>query len=125
MLTINFAPLQDETVLYPDLIKVKIALDNGEICSVEAQGYVFNHKKREKAVLTTSIDDAKLKLNNDIRIISMGLAIIPTDSKDEVLTYEFKGIVEEREFLVYINTDTLEEEKVLIILETPGGTLTM
>ena len=52
-------------------------------------------------------------------------AIIPTDSKDEVLTYEFKGIVEEREFLVYINTDTLEEEKVLIILETPGGTLTM
>ena len=55
----------------------------------------------------------------------MGLAIIPTDSKDEVLTYEFKGIVEEREFLVYINTDTLEEEKVLIILETPGGTLTM
>ena len=125
MLTINFAPLEDETVLYPDLIKVKIALDNGEICSVEAQGYVFNHKKREKAELTTSIDDAKLKLNNDIRIISMGLAIIPTDSKDEVLTYEFKGIVEEREFLVYINTDTLEEEKVLIILETPGGTLTM
>lgn len=125
MLTINFAPLEDETVLYPDLIKVKVALDNGEICSVEAQGYVFNHKKREKAVLTTSIDDAKLKLNNDIRIISMGLAIIPTDSKDEVLTYEFKGIVEEREFLVYINTDTLEEEKVLIILETPGGTLTM
>ena len=55
----------------------------------------------------------------------MGLAIIPTDSKDEVLTYEFKGTVEEREFLVYINTDTLEEEKVLIILETPGGTLTM
>ena len=57
--------------------------------------------------------------------MSEGLAIIPTDSKDEVLTYEFKGMVGNREFLIYINAETAQEEKVLMIRETPGGILTM
>ena len=35
MLTINFASVQDEVVCYPDLIKVKVALDNGEVMGME------------------------------------------------------------------------------------------
>ena len=125
MLTINFAAMQDDIVLYPDLIKVKVALDNGQICSVESQGYIFNHKERENIDTLNSIEKAQEILNDNIEVLSKSLAIIPTDSKDEVLVYEFKGVIKEREYLVYVNANTLEEERVLVILETPGGTLTM
>ncbi len=37
LVTINYAAMQDDVILYTDLIKVKIALDDGEVCSVETR----------------------------------------------------------------------------------------
>lgn len=125
MAIINYAAVQDDVMLYPDLIKVKVALDDGEICSVESQGYLFNHQKRENLKPKISMEKAKQALNTNIQVQTEKLAVIPTDSRSEVLTYEFKGKIEEREFLIYINAQTGEEEKILLILETPGGVLTM
>ena len=122
---INYAALQDKVVLYPDLVKVKVALDTGEICSVEAQGYIFNHTKRNDITPTISIEKARKAINKNLNILSEGVAIIPTESKSEVLTYEFKGKIDEREFLFYVNAKTGEEEKILLILKTEGGTLTI
>lgn len=122
---INYAGVQDNVVLYPDLVKVKVALDNGEVCSVECQGYIFNHIKREDITPTISLEEAKKALNKNLNIMSENIAIIPTESKSEVLTYEFKGKIDEREFLIYINAKTGQEEQVLLILETEGGILTM
>ncbi|MDD3303747.1 MAG: germination protein YpeB [Clostridia bacterium] len=125
MAIINYAGTQDGIILYPDLIKVKVALDTGEVCSVESQGYIFNHTKRTDITPNISMQQAKSKLNNNIEVMNEGIAIIPTDSKNEILTYEFKGMVGNREFLIYINTKTAQEERVLMIRETPGGILTM
>jgi germination protein YpeB len=69
--------------------------------------------------------EAKAVLNKNIEVQTEGLAIIPTDSKDEVLCYEFKGKIDDRNFLIYINAKTGQEQKVLLIIETPGGVLTM
>ena len=120
MVTISFAAVQDEVIIYSDLIKVKIALDNGEILAFEANGYIYNHKTREINP-TKTIQEAKEKLYKDLNIDSQRLCIIPTDSKDEVLTYEFSGSIDDKRFLVYINANTLIEEKIYIVLETPGG----
>ena len=125
MAIINYAAIQDDIIIYPDLVKVKVALDTGDILSVEAQGYTFNHRVREDITPSISIEEAKLKINKDINIMSEQLSIIPTDSKNEVLVYEFKGKIEDREFLVYVNAKTGLEEKILIILDTPGGILTI
>ena len=122
---INYAALQNNVVLYPDLVKVKVALDTGEVCSVEAQGYIFNHTKRDDITPTISIEKARKSINKNLNILSEGVAIIPTESKSEVLTYEFKGKIDEREFLIYVNAKAGEEEKILFILKTEGGTLTM
>lgn len=122
MVTISFAATQDDVLIYSDLIKVKVALDNGEIMCVEANGYVFNHKERD-IIATKTIEEAKATLYQDLKIDSERLCIIPTDSKDEVLVYEFKGTVDDKEFLVYINANTLVEEKIYILLDTPGGTI--
>lgn len=45
-MTINYAAVQNNVIIYPDLIKVKVALDNGEILGIETTGYLNNNEKR-------------------------------------------------------------------------------
>ena len=125
ILTVNYAYVQDEVVMYPDLIKVKIALDNGEILGIETTGYLNNHTERVLDKYKISLNQAKLRLNKNIDIQSEGKAVIPTKWKTEIQCYEFKGKVNETEFLVYINAETGEEQDILIITNTPSGILTM
>ncbi len=123
--TINFAYHQDNVTIYADLIKVSVAMDNGDITGFEAAGYLFSHEQRNIPTPKVSIDDAKSKLNKNLNPESSGLAIIPTDVKTEVLVYEFKGKVDNRDFIVYINAETGKEEDILIIINTPNGILTI
>lgn len=125
VVTINYAYKQGEVIMYPDLIKVKVALDNGEILGVETTGYLNSHCERDTSKIKISVDKAKEKLNKDLEITSERLAVIPTEWETEILCYEFKGKVDDTEFLVYINAETGEEEDVLIITNTPNGTTTV
>lgn len=125
VVTINYAYEYEGIVAYPDLIKVKVALDNGEVLGIEANGYLNSHTSREFDGINLTIDEARENLNTDLEILDEGMAIIPTEWKTEILCYEFKGKVEDREFLVYINAQNGEEEDILVILDTPGGTLTV
>lgn len=124
IVTINYAYYQEGVVIYPDLIKVKVALDNGEVLGIETSGYLNNHTKRDLEKVKITREQAKKDLNKDLEIISEGMAIIPTEWKTEILCYEFKGKVDEKEFLVYINAENGREEDVLVITNTPNGTLT-
>ena len=124
VVTINYAAMQDDVIMYPDLIKVKVALDNGEVLGIETTGYLNNHTQRELANVKITKEEAKKNLNKDIDIQSESLAIIPTKWQTEILCYEFKGKVEDNEFLVYINCENGREEDVLVITNTPNGTLT-
>ncbi len=125
ILTINYAYNQNGVIIYPDLIKVKVALDNGEILGFESTGYLNNHTERIIDKNVISKDQAKKTLNKNLNIKSENLAIIPTEYKTEILCYEFKGTVENREFIVYINAKTGEEEDILVIYNTQNGVLTM
>ena len=125
IVTINYAYTQNDVVIYSDLIKVKVALDNGEVLGIETTGYLNNHTQRDTSKVKISKENAKKSLNKDLQINSEGLAIIPTEYKTEILCYEFKGKVETQEFLVYINAENGREEDILIITNTPNGTLAM
>ncbi len=125
MVTINFAYLDGDVVCYPDLLKVKVALDDGSIIGLEAQSYFSSHHERNIEMPSISIEEAREKLNSNIEIFSEGMAIIPTDWKTELLTYEFKGRVDENDFIVYVNAMTGKEEKIFMIVETPNGVLTV
>lgn len=125
MIVINYAATQDGVILYPDLIKVKISLDDGKVYGVEAAGYIFNHTTRNNLKPSISKEKAKSILNSSIEIISSDMALIPTESNSEILTYEFKGKIDNREFLIYINADNAREEKVLLVIDNKNGVLTM
>ena len=111
--------------MYPDLIKVKIALDDGEILGIETTGYLNNHTNRNISNIKITEEQAREDLNDNLEIKSSGLAVIPTEWKSEILCYEFKGKVEDKEFLVYINAENGREEDILIITNTHNGTLVM
>lgn len=125
IVTINYAYNDNGIIVYPDLIKVKIALDNGDILGIETTGYLNSHTEREYVTPKLTIDEARQNINSSLEIISENMAIIPTEWKTEISCYEFKGKVEDKEFLVYINVETGKEEDILVILDTPGGTLTV
>jgi spore germination protein len=125
MIVINYAATQDGVILYPDLIKVKISLDDGKVYGVEAAGYIFNHTTRNNLKPSISQEKAKSILNSTLEIISSDMALIPTESNSEILTYEFKGKIDNREFLIYINADNAREEKVLLVIDNKNGVLTM
>lgn len=121
---INYAYTQNDVVIYPDLIKVKIALDNGEILGIETSGYLNNHEVRSIPTVKISLEQAKENLNPNLEITSSGFAIIPTEWRTEIFCYEFKGKVNDMDFLVYINAETGAEENILVIIDTPNGVLT-
>lgn len=124
--TINYAYVEDDVTMYSDLIKIKIALDNGEILGFEANGYIMSHEEhRNLNSASLTLDEAREKVSKSIEITSEGLAAIPKDNKTEVLCYEFKGKFNGKNYIVYINATTGAEEKILILLETENGTLTL
>lgn len=125
IITVNFAYVQDDVVMYPDLIKLKIALDDGEILGIETTGYLNNHTQRDLSNISITVEEAKETLNKNLAIESEGMAVIPTEWETEILCYEFKGTIDDTEYLVYINCETGEEEDILIITDTSNGTLTM
>lgn len=125
IVTINYAYLQNDIIMYPDLIKVKVALDDGEILGIETTGYLNNHTQRDISKVKITKENAKKNLNKDLQIESEQMAVIPTEWKTEILCYEFKGKVDDKEFLVYINAENGREEDILVITNTPNGTLTM
>ena len=123
--TVNYAYVQNDVTIYPDLIKVKIALDNGEVLGLETTGYLNSHTQRNINNIKITKEEAKKTINKKLNIESESLAIIPTKWNTENLCWEFKGKVEEKEFLVYINTENGREQDILVIVNTPNGTLTM
>ena len=123
--TVNFAYQQNNVICYSDLIKVKVALDNGEIIGIECYGYVMNHTARDIRKPVLAKQDARNKVSRKLSIDAVNIALIPKDSKREVLCYEFKGTFADRNFLIYINADTGAEEDIQILIESPDGILTI
>lgn len=125
ILTVNYAYMQDDVIMYPDLIKLKIALDNGEILGLESTRYLNCHKdNRELSDVKVSEEKARELINPKLEITGTNLAIIPTEWNTEIMCWEITGKTEENDFLVYINVETGEEEDILMIVNTPNGTLT-
>lgn len=123
--TINFAASQDGIVCYSDLIKVRVALNSGEIVGIETKGYLMNHRTRSLPEPALSEEDARARASTSLDISATKLAVIPKDSLREVLCYEFKGTFHDKNFIVYINAENGHEEQILLLIESPDGILTI
>ncbi len=119
----NFVYKEQNVTIYPDLIKVKVALDNGEIVGFDASAYYLNHHNRKIEEPKITLEEARKEVRTDFDINSSRLALIPK-GKNEVLCYEFKGNYRGADYIVYINALTGNEEQILQIIKNENGTLT-
>jgi germination protein YpeB len=69
---INFAYKQDGVVIYPDLIKLKIALDNGEVVGFESKGYLAAHTARKIPKPKMTEQQARALISKKMNILSSG-----------------------------------------------------
>ena len=123
--TINFASTDGDVVLYPDLIKVSVCLETGNILSFDATGYISNHTERNTFTTTLSERQAEQKLNNQLEVLDTQICVIPTEWATEQLCYEIHSKTDNgQEILVYIDCASGEEDNILILLYSDGGVLT-
>jgi germination protein YpeB len=127
---INFAGAvkvgNDDVTLYTDLIKVGVALDNGEVLSYDARGYLTNHYDRSLSAPKLTPEQAQEKVSQSLSVQSHKLCVIPSNGLQELYCYEFKCVSQDgQQVLVYVNADTGTEEKILLLQITGNGTLTI
>ena len=122
--TINFAYTENGIIHYSDLIKVGVALDNGEVLSIDARGYLTNHTKRDIYEENITIEQARKVISDDLQILRENSAVIPLDTGKEAYCYEFrckdsKG----QEVLIFIDKTTGQERDILLLLYADGGVM--
>jgi len=124
--TIAYAYAENGVVMYPDQIKVKVALDNGELLGVDARQYLMSHHRRTLPEPAISPAEAEERLRPEFAVQRVQLALIPDlAGTGEILTYEFLGHLGNETYLVYINAQTGAEEQILQQVETDGGTFAL
>ncbi len=120
-----FHAVQDGVTCYPDLIKLRLDLSGGRVIGFEAVGWLMNHRPREFAPALPA-EEARAAVSGGLRILSEGLALIPTEGKEERLCWEFKCEDSEgTHFIVCADAATGEEVKLLLLLEDENGTLVL
>jgi spore germination protein len=111
----TLAPRQGEVILYPDMVVVKVALDNGEVVGYQANGYVFNHRNRDLPKPELSKEEARGKVNGGLEIVAEDLVLVENENKKEILAYEFIGKLDGQLYRVFINALDGTEETVEIL----------
>ncbi len=108
----TFVSIIDGVRVYPDAIRMKVALDNGEVIGFSARDYLAAHKQRKIPSPKISKVEASKMLNPGLEVQEDRLALITNEFGEEVLCYEFLGTIENDTYRIFINADTNEEEKV-------------
>ena len=112
---INCAYVENDIIYYPDLVKVKVALDDGEILGISAANYLYNHTARE-AIGEVKPSDG-VELAEGFVTSSVRLTVIPTDWNTELTAYEFAGSIGDNVYYVYYDAYTLEQIKVMRVIK--------
>ena len=119
--TLEFAYVEDNVRVYDDMIHLQVALDDGDILGYEAKDYLINHRKRNIPKPKLTDDEARKYVNPRVEIMEDHIALIKNDLDEEVLCYEFIGVLDDDTYRIFINALDGSEEKV----ERLGGTETV
>lgn len=121
----NITPKQDEIILYPDLVKVKVDLEFGDVIGYDAMTYFTNHTNRTLTKVAVSKSDANKKVSDTFEIKGERVVLAPLDYNREVLCYEIEAERNGATYYIYINAETGVEENILKVVKTSDGSKLM
>ncbi|KUO59448.1 MAG: peptidase M4 [Gracilibacter sp. BRH_c7a] len=120
-ITLEAVNIEKGIHIYPDKLRLTVALDNGRITGYDSTAFwLFNHK-RNLDIDIMDIAKANKSLNPNMKVLSSKPVIISRPGWEEAFCYEFRGSMNGEEFLVYINATEGSEEKIQRIIKTPRG----
>src|SRR5699024_11925497 len=82
---------KDDISYMPEIVKIKVSLDNGQVIAFNENEYLTNHQERETKEPSLTLDEAKDIINDELHVEEDHLAVINNDVDEEVLTYELYG----------------------------------
>ncbi|MCR4440648.1 MAG: germination protein YpeB [Peptococcaceae bacterium] len=121
----TFVPRQGEVLLYPDQLKVMVALDNGEINGFEGASYYMYHRERTLEAPALSEKDLRKLISPNLKVELVRPALISSGRGMEVLTWEVRGSYENEKFVIFYNAQTGSEEEITRITPPPRFTFTV
>lgn len=124
MAVLNFAALQDGVILYPDLVKVQLRMDTGEVVGLESNNYLMNHTRREGLEPVYSRMQVLRQVSPLLTEPTARLCLIPYLG-GERLCYEVSGTYGEEAYRIYVDAATGEELEILMMVQDPEGSLSV
>lgn len=124
ILTVNYAAVQNNVILYPDLVKLQISMENGAIIGAEAGNYLRNHTARTLEIPAVSETDAAKYVSPRLSVESARLCVIPY-GLSERMCYEVSATSGTDTYLIYVDAMTGEEVEIMQVVAGGGGTLVM
>lgn len=124
-ITVSFVPKDGDVLLYPDFIKVEVALDTGEIVGFNSVAYLTYHTKRSLPEPKVTEEEVREKLNKNLSVERIRMALIPDEAQNEKFCYEVDVRLNSDRYFIYINAENGNEERILKVVETDKGTMTM
>lgn len=118
----TLVPRQNKVLLYPDQVKIQVALDEGTVIGFEGTPYYLFHKKRDFPEVQLQPQAIKELLNPRLKVELIQLALIIDASGKEVLTWEVRGSFAEEKFAVFFDAQTGRE--IIITRITPPAEFT-
>ena len=118
-----------ETLLYPDTVKVEVALDTARVVAFDQKAYLTTHDNPTRVIPSplVSAQEARAVLKSELKVVSGSprLTVIPLLPTTEALAWEFRVQQGNDVYLVYVNAMTGNEDFVLQVIENETGAMTV
>ncbi len=125
LLYVNMCYTKDDIIYYPDMIKVKVSLDDGKIVGFEGLNYIYNHTQRDTQSPSITEGEVTNMDFGNMSVTSVRLALIPMSNGKELLTYEVYGSMDNINFYIFVDAKTGKEVRVMQVIDSDEGELLM
>lgn len=90
--TINFVYKQDNVLIYPDMVKVRVDMCNKTVNGFEGMSYYANHKDMRTLPQMSdeyTLDSTESLLPQNAGVVQKNIAVIPTDGENRAFSFEY------------------------------------
>lgn len=125
VLFVNLCCKDGDVIIYPDMIKLKVSLQSGKVIGFEGLNYIYNHTQRTIETPTITMEQIDSMDFGGLEVISKKLCIIPMEDGTERLAYEIFGHIGNIEFFIYVDGKSGFQVRVLQVIDSDEGKLTV
>jgi len=113
---LTFAKKTKNVLIYPSSVKIKIALDNGEVLGFDQTEYLIS-KESDLPALTPKLTEkqARTRLRGTVQVQQAGLVVYKNEQGKNVLCYEFFATKGKDTYHIFINAMTGLQENVNLL----------